>query len=66
MTTPVVLNRREIEFAANGLQGPGYAPEDLKHLIDRAHVSGGIRWLDLEITGPVEVAPAGPTRQRHP
>jgi len=57
LTTPVVLNRREIEFAASGLQGPGYAPEDLKHLIDRTHTPGGIRWLDLELTGPVRIAP---------
>ncbi|HEY1973590.1 MAG TPA: MBL fold metallo-hydrolase [Pseudonocardia sp.] len=57
LTTPVVLNRREIEFAASGLQGQGYAPEDLKHLIDRTHAPGGIRWLDLELTGPVQVAP---------
>jgi glyoxylase-like metal-dependent hydrolase (beta-lactamase superfamily II) len=57
LTTPVVLNRREIEFAASGLQGLAYAPEDLKHLIDRTHALGGIRWLDLEVTGPVNVAP---------
>src|SRR5581483_7025262 len=57
LTAPVVLNRREIEFAASGLHGAGYAPEDVKHLIDRTHVPGGIRWLDLEITGPVELQP---------
>jgi glyoxylase-like metal-dependent hydrolase (beta-lactamase superfamily II) len=57
LTTPVVLNRREMEFAASGLQGLAYAPEDLKHLLDRTHAPGGIRWLDLEVTGPVNVAP---------
>ncbi|HZZ45721.1 MAG TPA: MBL fold metallo-hydrolase [Pseudonocardia sp.] len=57
LTTPVVVNRKEIEFAASGLQGLGYAPEDLKHLIDRTHVPNAVRWLDLEITGPVSVAP---------
>jgi glyoxylase-like metal-dependent hydrolase (beta-lactamase superfamily II) len=56
-TTPVAINRREIEFAASGLQGLGYAPEDLKHLIDRTHTPNAVRWLDLELTGPVYVAP---------
>lgn len=57
LTTPVVVNRTEMEFAAGGLQGLGYAPEDLKHLIDRTHAPGAMRWLDLELTGPVQIAP---------
>ncbi|MBB6380509.1 glyoxylase-like metal-dependent hydrolase (beta-lactamase superfamily II) [Pseudonocardia eucalypti] len=56
-TTPVVVNRAEMEFAASGLQGLGYAPEDLKHMIDRTHAPDAVRWLDLELTGPVSVAP---------
>jgi glyoxylase-like metal-dependent hydrolase (beta-lactamase superfamily II) len=57
MATPVVVNRREMEFAASGLQGLGYAPEDLKHMLDRTHAPNAVRWLDLELTGPVNVAP---------
>jgi glyoxylase-like metal-dependent hydrolase (beta-lactamase superfamily II) len=57
MTTPIVVNRTEMEFAASGLQGLGYAPEDLKHMIDRTHTPNAVRWLDLELTGPVNVAP---------
>lgn len=57
MATPIVINRTEMEFAASGLQGMGYAPEDMKHLIDRTHAPDAIRWLDLELSGPVSVAP---------
>jgi glyoxylase-like metal-dependent hydrolase (beta-lactamase superfamily II) len=57
LTTPVVVNRKEMEFAASGLQGPAYQQDDLKHMIDRTHTPGAVRWLDLEITGPVTIAP---------
>lgn len=57
LSTPVVVNRTEMEFAASGLQGLGYAPEDLKHMIDRTHSPDAVRWLDLELTGPVNIAP---------
>jgi glyoxylase-like metal-dependent hydrolase (beta-lactamase superfamily II) len=57
MSTPVVVNRREIEFAASGLEGPIYTPEDVKHIIDRQNEPGALWPLDLEITGPVEVLP---------
>lgn len=55
MTTPVVVNRRELEIAAAG--GAVYPPEDVKHLIDRFHTPGALRVLDLEHSGPVHIAP---------
>jgi glyoxylase-like metal-dependent hydrolase (beta-lactamase superfamily II) len=57
MSTPVVVNRREIEFAASGLEGAIYAPEEVKHIIDRQNAPGALWPLDLEITGPVELVP---------
>jgi glyoxylase-like metal-dependent hydrolase (beta-lactamase superfamily II) len=57
MSTPVVVNRREIEFAASGLEGPIYAPEEVKHVIDRQNEPGALWPLDLEVTGPVEILP---------
>jgi glyoxylase-like metal-dependent hydrolase (beta-lactamase superfamily II) len=53
--TCVVVNRSELAFAESGTQGLFYAPEDLADL--RARASGGVRFLDLERTGPVEIAP---------
>jgi len=53
----VVVNRRELEFAASGLMGAQYPPEYVKHLIDRMHTPGALRLLDLELTGPDEVLP---------
>ncbi|MEA2229775.1 MAG: hypothetical protein QOF04_3405 [Solirubrobacteraceae bacterium] len=57
MSTPVVVNRRELEFAASGLEGAIYAPEEVKHLIDRQHTPGALWTLDLELSGPVELLP---------
>jgi len=51
MSTTVVVNRRELEYAVSGLSGPSYPPEDIKHLIDRLHTRGALRLLDLELTG---------------
>ena len=56
-STPLVVNRREIEVAASGIQGPMYAHEDMSHIMERAFVPGGVRYLDLDLTGSVEVAP---------
>ena len=36
---------------------PQYPAVDIKHLIDRLHTKGALRFLDLEITGPVELMP---------
>lgn len=57
MSMPVVINRRELEFAAGGVQGLLYAPEDVKHVIDRAYTPGGLHFLDLEDSGPIDVLP---------
>jgi glyoxylase-like metal-dependent hydrolase (beta-lactamase superfamily II) len=55
MTTPVVMNRRELEFSASGLMGGQYPPEYVKHHIDRLHTPGALRLLDLELSGPDEI-----------
>jgi glyoxylase-like metal-dependent hydrolase (beta-lactamase superfamily II) len=57
MTTPVVMNRRELEYSASGLMGGQYPPEYVKHHIDRLHTPGALRLLDLELSGPEEVFP---------
>ena len=36
---------------------PQYPAVDIKHLIDRLHTKGALRFLDLEITGPIELMP---------
>ena len=36
---------------------PQYPAPDIKHLIDRLHAKGALRFLDLEISGPVELMP---------
>ena len=55
MTTPVVMNRRELEHSASGLMGAQYPPEYVKHHIDRLHAPGALRLLDLELSGPDEI-----------
>ena len=57
MNTTVVLNRRELEYSVSGLMHPQYPAVDIKHLIDRLHTRGALRFLDLEVTGPVELIP---------
>ena len=36
---------------------PQYPAPDIKHLIDRLHTKSALRFLDLEITGPIELMP---------
>src|SRR5215831_15803492 len=55
MTTPVVMNRRELEHSASGLMGAQYPPEYVKHHIDRLHTPRALRLLDLELSGPDEI-----------
>ena len=55
MTTPVVMNRRELEHSASGLMGGQYPPEYVKHHIDRLHQPDALRLLDLELSGPDEI-----------
>src|SRR6476659_5740402 len=55
MTTPVVMNRRELEHSVSGLMGAQYPPEYVKHHIDRLHTPGALRLLDLELSSPDEI-----------
>jgi glyoxylase-like metal-dependent hydrolase (beta-lactamase superfamily II) len=55
LSTPVVMNRRELEHSASGLMGAQYPPEYVKHHIDRLHTPGALRLLDLELSGPDEI-----------
>src|SRR5271165_4272410 len=57
MNTTVVINRRELEYSVSGLMHPQYPAVDIKHLIDRLHTKGALRFLDLETTGAVELIP---------
>jgi glyoxylase-like metal-dependent hydrolase (beta-lactamase superfamily II) len=57
MSTAVVVNRRELEYSVSGLMHPQYPAVDIKHLIDRLHTRGALRFLDLEISGPTEIMP---------
>jgi glyoxylase-like metal-dependent hydrolase (beta-lactamase superfamily II) len=57
MNTTVVVNRRELEYSVSGLMHPQYPASDIKHLIDRLHTKGALRFLDLDVTGPVELIP---------
>ena len=57
MNTTVILNRREMEYSVSGLMHPQYPLPDIKHLVDRLHTKGALRFLDLEISGPIEICP---------
>jgi glyoxylase-like metal-dependent hydrolase (beta-lactamase superfamily II) len=57
MSTVVVVNRRELEYAVSGLSGPSYPPEDIKHIVDRLHTRGALWLLDLEATGGEAILP---------
>src|SRR6476646_5250086 len=57
MTTPVVMNRRELEHSVSGLMGAQYPAEYVKHHVDRLHTPGALRLLDLEISGPIALVP---------
>ena len=53
----LVVNRRELEYSVSGLMHPQYPAPDIKHLIDRLHAKSALRFLDLEISGPIELMP---------
>jgi glyoxylase-like metal-dependent hydrolase (beta-lactamase superfamily II) len=57
MSQTVITNRRELEYSASGIMGAQYPPEYVKHHIDRLHTPGALRLLDLELSGPEEIAP---------
>lgn len=56
MSTPVVINRRELEVAA-AYGTLAYHPRDIKHIIDRVYTGGATWLLDLPYSGPVEIVP---------
>lgn len=51
------MNRSELAAACSGIQGIAYALDDLHHLLDRLYSPGALRLLDLDRTGPIEIAP---------
>jgi len=55
MTTPVVMNRRELEHSVSGLMGAQYPPEYVKHHVDRLHTPGALRLLGRAESGPDEI-----------
>lgn len=57
MKQTVITNRRELEYSASGIMGGQYPAEYVKHHIDRLHKPGAMRLLDLELSGPDEIAP---------
>ncbi len=57
MTTPVIVNRAELAYAFNGVQGSFYAPEDLHHVLDRMYTPGALGILDLALGERTGVAP---------
>jgi glyoxylase-like metal-dependent hydrolase (beta-lactamase superfamily II) len=64
MTTPVVLMRREVEVAIAGSRGQAfgglgevYPAIDMRHIFERIYTPGALAMLDLDITGPLEIAP---------
>ena len=57
MRQTVITNRRELEYSASGIMGGQYPAEYVKHHIDRLHAPGALRLLDLELSGPDEIAP---------
>jgi glyoxylase-like metal-dependent hydrolase (beta-lactamase superfamily II) len=57
MNTTVLINRREMEYSVSGLMHPQYPKPDIMHLVERLHTPGALRFVDLEISGPVELTP---------
>lgn len=58
MSTTISMSRRELEFAASGLMGPGmYTAVETKHLIDRLHTRGALRLFDVDGTFEEEIIP---------
>ena len=57
MTTTVCMQRKELEHSVSGLMTEQYPAEYVKHHVDRLHVPGALRLLDLELSGPIELVP---------
>ena len=60
------MTQRELEHSVSGLMGAQYPPEYVKHHVDRLHIPGALRLLDLELSGPDESCPASPRAGRRP
>lgn len=64
MNIAVGIARREVEFAASGIMGPGmYTAADTKHLIDRLHTPNALRLFDVDGTFEEEVIPGVAVRR---
>jgi N-acyl homoserine lactone hydrolase len=57
MSTPVIVNRAELAYAFNGVQGLFYAPEDLHHVLDRMYTPGALGILDLPLGDRMSLLP---------
>lgn len=57
MTTPVMLCRRELEFAFSGASPIDYAPEDLHHIVERLYTPGALGMFDLSFGERAPVLP---------
>lgn len=57
MDTPVVVSRRELEFAVSGVMGLQYPPKDVKHLIDRLHTDDALILLDHDAAWDEPILP---------
>ena len=57
MTTTVCMQRKELEHSVSGLMTEQYPAEYVKHHVDRLHIPGALRLLDLELSGPIELVP---------
>lgn len=54
MDVPVLVDRDEMAFSVCGIGG--YQPEDTKHLVDRLHTHGAMKFLDANRTGGETIA----------
>ena len=57
MSVPVIVNRRELEFAYSGVGRLDYAPEDLHHVVERLYTPGALGCLDLAFGERAEILP---------
>ena len=64
MTTPIVMMRAELEAAVAGSRGHNfgiccdvYPKVDIQDVFDRVWIPGALALLDLDLSGPIEVAP---------
>ena len=51
------MQRKELEHSVSGLMTEQYPAEYGKHHVDRLHIPGALRLLDLELSGSIELVP---------